>query len=248
MRTKKTRILICALLCLLLCITGALFGVAEASRPTEVFLTAAPFESPYLNRIHLSADATQFVFMRAENGKYKLSFSLCAKKTEADFYAMLDSVQLSGLPYDKIRFTAAPENGNTVSLFGAELPTNEENVPQPLCWTVDIEFSAAESVTYTPQLILTYTSGTKYAQTERYRTEIPMLVKVCDLSPLPTTIENAKRLFTLGIYTEDSLDNLRVKLDEIETALRSPQDISSEQVEQWQREITQCIASLVPKT
>lgn len=244
---KKTRFIIS--FCLVLLIAGLSAGVlavANASKPVSPSLTAVPFERSFIDRIDLRLNATQFVFMIDEGGKYKLQFTFGAKKTEPDFFARLDDFYISGLQYSEMTVTAGAENGNTVAIPGAELPSDYDGNTQELRWTVEILFETPQTLSVEPVLHLAYTSGTKYELSESYRLEIPMLVKVCDLSPLPQVMEEAEAYFTLGIYTDESLAILRSKLNEIEYALRSPQNFNDEQKVIWLQEIADCISALMP--
>ncbi len=244
---KKTRFIIS--FCLVLLIAGlsaGVFAVANANKPVLPSLTAVPFDRTYIDRLDLHMDATQFVFMMDENGKYKLQFTFTAEKTEADFYAILDDFYILGLPYSEMTVTASSTNGNTVAIPGAQLPADYYGNTSPLQWTIELQFETAQPVHYTPTLQLTYTSGTKYDLRETYRLEIPMVVKVSDLSPLPQIMQEAEVYFTLGIYTEDSLAVLRAKLDEIELALRSPDNFNDTQKNIWLQEIADCINQLSP--
>ncbi len=244
---KRTKRIIT--LCLVLLIAGLSAGalaVANANKPVAPSLAAVPYERTYIDRLNLHIDATQFVFMIDEGGKYKLQFTFTAEKTEADFYAALDDFYILGIPYTEMTVTAASKNGNTVAIPGAELPADYYGNTSPLQWTVELQLETTQPVHYTPTLHLTYTSGTKYELRETYQLEIPMLVKVSDLSPLPQVMEDTEIYFTLGIYTEESLAILRDKLDEIELALRSPENFNDEQKNIWLQEIADCINRLTP--
>ncbi len=244
---KKTRFIIS--LCLVLLIAGLSAGVlavANASKPIAPALTAVPYERTYIDRLHLQIDATQFVFMIDESGKYKLQFTFTAEKTQADFYAVLDDFYIDGLPFKKMTITAASANGDTIAIPGAQLPADYYGNTSPLQWTIEIQLETEKPVHYTPTLCLIYTSGTKYDLRETHQLEIPLLVKVSDLSPLPQVMEDAEVYFTLGIYSEESLAKLRDKLDEIELALRSPENFNDTQKNIWLQEIADCINQLAP--
>lgn len=244
---KKTRIIIS--LCLILLLAGfsaGAFAYANAHKPNEASLRAAPFEQIYIDRLNLQVDATQFVFMQQENGRYAVRFTFTAEKTEPDFYAVIDNFTITGLPYSEMTIRAASENGNQIMIPGAELPSDYDGSTRPLQWEAEIIIETDEPVTYTPTLILTYTSGTKYELTETCRHEIDMIVKVCDISPLPQLMEDAEAYFTLGIYTDASLAMLRDKLDEIELALRSVENFNDTQIEIWVQDIVDCINALIP--
>ena len=246
--TKKWKKLLLLCFCVLLIAFGsaALVLAYTASKPIQPTLTATAFEQNYINRVRFSLDATEFVFMRESSGKYMLEFTFTAEKTQADFYAVLDDFQIVGLPYSSMTVTAAEQNGKAIPIPGAELPGSYDGTTTPLQWTVKLEFETDTPVTHLPQLLISYTSGTKFNLAESYQTEVDLLVKVCDLAPLPQIMEDAESYFTLGLYTEASLARLREKLDDIEYALRSPQDISDSQVSQWLQEIADCISTLMP--
>ncbi len=244
---KKTRFLIS--FCLVLLIAGLSAGVlavANANKPVPPSLTAVPYDRSFIDRIDLHIDATQFVFMIDESGKYKLQFTFTVEKTEPDFFARLDDFYISGLQYSEMTVTADTKNGDAIAIPGAELPADYDSNTKPLSWTAEILFETSQTLSVEPVLHLSYTSGTKYELSESYCLEIPMLIKVCDLSPLPQVMEEAETYFTLGIYTDESLSRLRSKLDEIEYALRSPQNFNDAQKVLWLQEIADCISTLMP--
>lgn len=245
--SKTTRIFISVCLVLLsagLCL-GA-FSMAKDNEGISPTVAAVPYESKYVDRIHLQLDATQFVFMREDSGLYTFTFTFTAEKEQADFYAVLDGMELVGIPYTEMRMKAAPANGDTVALPGAKLPAVSEEKTAPLQWTAEVTFRADTPVTYRPTLRIAYTSGTKTELADSHLTEIELLVKVCDLDPLPQAMEDARAYFTLGIYTEESLAELRDKLDEIEIALRQPENLTDTQISVWLQEIAYCISALQP--
>lgn len=244
---KKTKVLVCILLSMLLTVFSAgIFVAANTDKTAEVYASGDRWESKYLNRLHLSLDATGFVFMKEDTDNYVFRFTMTAEKTEPDFYAAFDSFNVIGIPYESLTVTAAEENGAILMIPGAELPTTKQEKTAPLAWTVEIRFKAPQAVTYTPTVQVGYTSGTSYALRESYRIDIPLTVKITDLGTLPTVLSDAEKLFTMDIYTQESLDVLREKMDDIYYALRSPQDITAEQIILWQQELENCIASLKP--
>ncbi|MBQ6863365.1 MAG: hypothetical protein IJO14_03905 [Clostridia bacterium] len=244
---KKTKILLCFLLVILTAVfTTGFFVAAEKQKPAEVYATGNGWESKYVNRVDFQIDSTEFVFIKSDNGKYVFRFTFTAEKTEPDFYAILDSFSLTGIPYTKLTITADDANDGVLMIPGSILPTTKQEKTAPLSWTAEVEFSAQQGVTYTPTLQIGYTSGTSYALKESYRADVPFTVKVTDLGNLPTVLDDAERLFTLGIYTQDSLDTLREKMDDIYYALRSPQSITQEMIDQWLTEIESCISALKP--
>lgn len=246
-RKNKTKILFCILLTLLtIAFSAGIFVAADKAKPAEVYATGKAWESKFVNRVHLSVDTTEFVFMKSDADSYIFRFTLQAEKTEPDFYAILDGISLLGMPYTDLTFIPAEENADAIMLPGSVLPTTPQEKTAPLSWTVEVVFSVQEAVTYTPTLRLAYTAGTSYALKESYAADIPFTVKVTDLGNLPTVLADAENLFTLGVYTQASLDVLREKMDDIYYALRSPQNVTSEQIDQWLRELESCIASLQP--
>lgn len=245
--SKTTRIFITVCLVLLsagLCL-GA-FSIAQTQQTCTPTITATPYESKYIDRIHLQLDATQFVFVQDEGNRYTFSFTFTAEKEQPDFYAVLDGFDLIGIPYQEISVRAATQNGDTVAIPGAELPASADGTTKALQWTVFVTIQTDTPVTYRPTLRISYTSGTKYSLAQSYQLEAELLVKVCNLDPLPHVMEDARVYFDLGIYTEESLAQLRDKLDEIEIALRQPENLTETQISAWLEEIAFCISDLQP--
>lgn len=249
MKTPSQKTLaLCALLALLLAAVPMLVrGMAGTNTGTDPFSTGGGWESRLVNRVNLAADKTQFVFIHDGSNRYRLSFTLTAEKTEPDFYAQLDALELLGFSFERMLLTAHESNGAAVALDGAVLPVGKDGLPQALRWTVVVEFTAdtQEMLSFTPTLRLSYTAGTRYALRDSYCADIPLAIKICDLAPLPTVLANAEKLFAYDLYTEESLQTLRALLDTINRALQSPGEITTEQINTWVQAVSDTIDALV---
>ena len=174
---KKHKILLTAVSFFLLAgIVITAFAVTSGKRP---HITAGKEENLIADRIHFSLENTQFTVKKSSDKpeSYTLTMFFEAKKTQGDFYAVLDSFTLSGIGYDSIVFTALSEkaeNKTTDSL----LLTATNGEPDLFRWQVDINLSLEKKGAYEASVILNYTSGTSEdSATEKLR-EIPIAITV----------------------------------------------------------------------
>lgn len=174
---SKHKILTFLTVCvLLLGITVGAFAIAGGKKPTS---QSGGFYNPVADRMEISVENTDFVLKKASSSseRYTVSLNLSVKKTQSDFYAMLNSFTLSGLAYENIVFTALNDDTKGKTTDSLVLPV-KNGEPVLLKWQVDITFSVVNKGVYKPTITLDYTSGMTPSSAQQKLTEIPLSITV----------------------------------------------------------------------
>lgn len=166
---KKIIIPLCAVLLVASAITaGGL--IKAANSPTK---TATPYSSEIVDRININIDSTSFTYGTAAEGGYEFSFTLTAEKTEADFYARIDSFEITGLEYTSIVFEAlndTPDKSITDSLV---LSANNGEATE-YSWKITV-YTATKPASATAEIC--YTSGLTELTSESHIKQISLTFK-----------------------------------------------------------------------
>lgn len=132
-----------------------------------------------VNRINIEVSDTEFTFAKPDSsGMLYCETTVSVEKTEKDFYAMLDSITLSGQDFGYVIYTAGKNNGE------AELPENVMIKPcqsDNAAYKWDISFTVPYeegTSSYEVLLELNYTTGVKPNVTQSYVTNIPITLTV----------------------------------------------------------------------
>ena len=99
------------------------------------------------------------------------------RKTQGDFYGMINSFTLSGIDYESITFTALSDKAQGKTTDSLVL-TATKGEPDIYRWQVDITLKLTEKGTFTPKVKLSYTSGTSEDSAMEKFTEIPLKITV----------------------------------------------------------------------
>ena len=166
----KNRILIIAAAILLL--VTSVITVIAGRNPDK---SKGGYTRDIIDRVSFTVDNTRFIFTRSENAKeeYTLAFTLTAAKTEADFYAMIHSVEMEGLSYNSMIFQTAA--GDSYVPQDMILPS-EKGKAAPVTWNVILTFSAPAKNTVDFSLKIDYTSGFTPDTAEEHILNIPMQI------------------------------------------------------------------------
>ncbi|MBQ7688709.1 MAG: hypothetical protein IJT27_05790 [Clostridia bacterium] len=174
MRKKRLAILFSALLAV--AIPAGVYAAKTLIKPTAV---AGGYYSDIVNRVEISADNTAFTFRKTEAGTqtFQAAVTLSLKKCEADFFARLDDLNVSGMDYDTLIFlckTPGLENAVPQDLY---LPAeNEESIP--LTYEILLTFSSDAAGKYDPVLEIEFTSGLTEATADERLLQIPLTITV----------------------------------------------------------------------
>ena len=136
------------------------------------------FRQDVTDRVRIAVDRTDFTFDDNAEGTdgYEFTFTLSAEKTEADFYAVIHSVTLSGAAYESIRFQTVSDTEN--------LPPEELTLPaengktKEVQWEVSVRLPADAAGENDFQLIIDYTSGMTPDTADEHFLEIPLHVTI----------------------------------------------------------------------
>lgn len=167
---KKTlKIIICVLL-----IAAVPFAVAALNGKEN---SSGGFKSDIVNRVCFSADKTEFYPEKDSGGNISVSFVFSAKKTQADFWAIIKSFDISGLQYESLVFTPLNDASQKQPVSLLPLPA-ENGEPVELSWEININFGALPAGVYAAAAEVEYLSGITQNSSGRYLMSIPLTITV----------------------------------------------------------------------
>lgn len=169
MKKNRVRIFLAvfvAVVCVSLCTAAALKTVFPSSADGS-------FGNRIVNRVAVSLSPTKCVYSSKEAGEFVFDTVLKAKKNEPDFYAVLHSLSVSGLEYDRIVITPLRDEGTTES-FPDVLMSGDE-----YSWNVKIYFSADAEID-DPAVNIVYTAGVKYESAVKRIMKIPLEIEITE--------------------------------------------------------------------
>ena len=100
-----------------------------------------------------------------------------AKKTQGDFYCMLNSLTLTGITCDSIVFTDL-SGGEEAKTIDSLILTSTNGEPDLFRWQIDVNAAFTQKGTYTASVRLSYTSGTSESSAMTRIEEIPVTITV----------------------------------------------------------------------
>lgn len=154
---------------LILLTAFALTGIAIL-RPAR---NSGTYNRDITDRVRFTVENTDFVFPKetSESGEAELIFTLHAKKTEADFYAVIHSIELTGLKYNSMTFQTVDSEINYIP----------ENLALPAVRGEAVEVTWIVTVNFTPkaepqdfELQIDYTAGITPTTADEHILSIPM--------------------------------------------------------------------------
>ena len=173
---KHKSFLIIISVILLTAVTFTVFAVNNQKRPESV---SGKFENLTADRIELILENTDFVLKKSSDGveAYTLSFFLSAKKTQGDFYAVINSFTVSDIAYDNLVFTALTDvaEGKT---FDSLVLTSTDGEPDLYKWRVDMTLNILGKGEYSPVIRIDYTSGVTEGSSQRKFVDVPLNITV----------------------------------------------------------------------
>lgn len=174
---KKNKFIILLLAVFLLFGTSiGVFATIGGKAPTA---QSGEYGNPVADRVYFSVKNTSFSLKKnsADSEKFTITVFFSAKKTQADFYAILNSFTFSGLSYDSMVFTALNADTEGKTANSTLLPA-KDGEPVLLEWQVDITFNIVNKGTYNTKILLDFTSGLSEATAQQKLTEIPVTITV----------------------------------------------------------------------
>lgn len=172
-KTKKKITAIAVFVLAVVLIPIAVFAVKNAVSPIS---SGGGFVQKTIDRINISVDKTDFVFNKDGNGAYRIAFTLTAEKTEADFFAKLDSFEVDGQSFGAA-IVSPVGNSSEFIIDGAVLPASNGKAEQ-LSWKIEVPFTADSAGTYTGEIKLSFTSGITEDTADSHLLTIPLTVEI----------------------------------------------------------------------
>lgn len=177
MLSKKHQLILTAIsVSVLFALAVTAFAVVGGKKPD---VTSGGFSSPYADRIAVSFENTEFTLKKSTDAAetFTLTSIITLKKTQADFYALINSFTVSDISYDNIVFTALTDEAENKTLDSLLL-TASDGEPDIMKWQVDITLSIRGKGTYHPVIKLDYISGVTEETAVHRFAEIPLTVTV----------------------------------------------------------------------
>ena len=175
MTEKRLRALLGALF-MLLSVPLTVFAIRTAAEPSE---QKGGFYHTLVDRVEISVDSTEFTLKKSvpDAETFAVPFTLTLQKCEADFYATLDELEITGLDYAQAEFLCATPELETARPAGLALPVkNGESVP--LTWNVTVNIDLAEKGEYAAAIRIEYTAGLTKETADSHLQEIPLTIHV----------------------------------------------------------------------
>ncbi|MBQ6419795.1 MAG: hypothetical protein IJK02_01850 [Clostridia bacterium] len=161
---------------LLLSLTALLLaGVVIVHAALQPKKSEGVYENKIVDRVNFSLENTSFVLNRADAGKeISLDLTFRAKKNEADFYAVLESLRFEGITYRTATFTCMTPGQ---SCLPEKLPLPAENgEPVEMVWEIVLVFTPSNAQAFTFYLDVEYTAGLNEYMTDDRLVRIPVNV------------------------------------------------------------------------
>ena len=170
---KTKRIVICAAVLLL----AAVFA-AVAAAVYNPFSAKGSYERDILDRVRFTVSPTEFTFDDVNDAEdpIEFTFTLTAEKTEPDFYAVLNSVTLTGANYESIRFQT--ETGGDNAVPNELLLPAENGKTVEVRWAVTVRIPAETAESGKLQLAIRYTSGITADTADEHILIIPISITI----------------------------------------------------------------------
>ena len=132
-----------------------------------------------IDRVDFTVENIEQTFSLADGGAFSADILFTAKKTEADFYAMINDIAVTGAGIEKTDILPAADGGAVRSAIGAVLPA-ENGEPLEVKWIVHVTFAPDGAGEYPATLSVDYTSGVKLAAADRHIYTVPLRFTVTE--------------------------------------------------------------------
>lgn len=177
MHSARKRItLIITSVILILGITVTAIGINMGKKPAS---QSGEFKNLIADRIEITVENTDFLIKKTSSSSetFTLTFYLSAKKTQSDFYAVINSLSLEGISYNNIVFTSLTPSAENKTLSDLVLTaTNGE--PDEFRWQADVTVTFSGVGNYNARLNINYTSGLSEESSVQKLMEIPININV----------------------------------------------------------------------
>lgn len=177
MNFRKHRIILTLLAILLL--IGISVSAVAVSQSLKPDVSSGSFQNLIADRIEIIVENTEFTIKKASDDieTVTLTMFLSVKKTQADFYGMINSITFSGISYDNIVFTALNEDTENKTPDSLILGAKNGN-PDTYKWQIDVTFSVKGKGSYPSSLSIDCISGMSEITSAGRLFEIPIGIEV----------------------------------------------------------------------
>ncbi|MCH5198465.1 MAG: hypothetical protein J1E34_06130 [Oscillospiraceae bacterium] len=167
---KRKKIIITAAALAIIIAVSAAIGMAANRQKTS----RGKYFRDIVDRVSFTLENTEFELVKDETDDYEITFSFTAKKTEADFYALINSLDIEGINYKNLVFenTSASQNYSPENIL---LPA-ENGEAKRISWDIKMTFSNAISENTEFFFVVDYTSGITPDTADEHILRIPMKI------------------------------------------------------------------------
>lgn len=167
---KKKNIIMTAVALMIILAVSAAMGIA-VNRQKE---SKGKYYRDIVDRVSFSLENTEFELVKSETEDCEITFSFSAKKTEADFYAVINSLDVEGISYKSLVF----ENTSGAQNYVPEdvlLPA-ENGEAKEISWNIKMTVSndIVENTDF--YFVVDYTSGMTPDTSDEHILRIPMKI------------------------------------------------------------------------
>ena len=161
---------------LIIGITVTAFSVGNGKNPS---VQAGEYQNLIADRIEITVKNTDFRIKKTTDSAetYTLTLTLSAKKTQPDFYAVINDLTISGVAYDNVVFTALTRAAENKTLKNLTL-TSTNGEADLFSWQIDATMTFSGKGVYNATLNIDFTSGITRDTAVQKLTEIPITITV----------------------------------------------------------------------
>ena len=172
MKTTKNKIIAAAAALAVIIAISAITAVAISGLRSS----KGEYFRDVVDRVSFRLEPTEFELQKNDGGAYEIEFTFSAKKTEADFYAVINGIDAEGISYDSLVF----ENTSNASSYSPEnlvLPA-ENGEAKEITWKIRMTVSDIPDEGADFSLKVAYTSGMTPDSADEHTLKVPMKIEL----------------------------------------------------------------------
>lgn len=167
---KNKKIIITALALAIIIAASAALGIAANRQKAS----SGKYYRDIVDRVSFTLENTEFELTKSSGKDHEVVFSFTAKKTEADFYAVINSIDIEGISYKSLIFENTSNSENYLS-ENIVLPA-ENGEAKEISWNITMTLSGDISENTDFFFAVDYTSGMTPDTTDEHILKIPMKI------------------------------------------------------------------------
>lgn len=152
----------------------AAFSAAAAIAAKKPAAVSGHFYQKIIDRVDFAVENTRFELVKDGEGaeEFILNLTLTAKKTEADFYAVIKDIQIEGMDYDSLEISDLSGVGG---FSGREIVLPAENgETKEVKLLITLKFTCAGTEQISPALCVNYISGITRNTADEHYLSVPL--------------------------------------------------------------------------